>query len=104
MARYNAERLSNRMERAIPFANMRETISEAYFPKMSSLVTNRAWPARSANTQLSDLNRGLDEIKVTITDMENFIDRFTLACKDGQARDVSTRTCILLTFRISSIK
>lgn len=92
MARYNAERLSNRMERAKPFSNLRETISEAYFPKMSSQVASRAWPSRSPNVQLSDLNRGLDEIKVTITDMETYIDRFKLACEEGLAKDV--RICL----------
>lgn len=89
MARYNAERLSNRMERAKAFSSLRETISEAYFPKMSSQITSRAWPARSANVQLTDLNRGLDEIKVTISDMETFVDRFKLACEEGYAKDVS---------------
>lgn len=88
MARYNTERLSNRMDRVKPFATLRETISEAYYPKMSSLVTSRAWPARPANVQLSDLNRGLDDIKLTISDMETFIDRFKLACDEGMARDV----------------
>lgn len=89
MARYNAERLSNRMDRAKPFKNLRETISEAYYPKMSSLITSRAWPARSPNVQLTDLNRDLDEITMTISDMETFIDRFKLACDEGYARDVS---------------
>lgn len=91
MARYNAERLSNRMERQKPFSSLRETISEAYYPKMSSQVTSRAWPARSANVQLTDLNRELDEIKVTISDMETFVDRFKLACEEGYAKDVSQR-------------
>lgn len=91
MARYNAERLSNRMDRAKPFSNLRETISEAYFPKMTSQITSLAWPARSPNVQLTDLNRGLDEIKVTITDMETFVERFKLACEEGLARDVSAR-------------
>lgn len=90
MARYNCERLSNRMERVKPFKNLRETISEAYYPKMSSLVTSRAWPARPANVQLQDLNRELDNIKITITDMETFIDRFKQACNEGYARDVSS--------------
>lgn len=89
MARYNAERLSNRMERAKPFTSLRETISEAYFPKMSSNITSRAWPARPSNVQLTDLNRGLDEIKITISEMETFIDRFKLACEESLARDVS---------------
>lgn len=102
MARYNAERLSNRMERAKPFTSLRETISEAYFPKMSSLITSRAWPSRPANVQLTDLNRGLDEIKITITDMETFIDRFKLACDEGFAKDVSS--CQILNKFISFIK
>ena len=89
MARYNTERLSNRMERVKPFSSLRETISDAYFPKMSSNVTSRAWPARPENVQLTDLNRGLDEIKITISDMETFIDRFKLACEEGYAKDVS---------------
>lgn len=89
MARYNTERLSNRMERVRPFSSLRETISDAYFPKMSSNITSRAWPARPANVQLSDLNRGLDEIKITISDMETFIDRFKLTCEEGYAKDVS---------------
>lgn len=89
MARYNAERLSNRMDRVKPFSSLRETISEAYFPKMSSQITSRAWPARTSNVQLTDLNRGLDEIKITISDMETYVDRFKLACEEGYARDVS---------------
>lgn len=89
MARYNTERLSNRMDRVKAFSSLRETISEAYYPKMSSQVTSRAWPARPENAQLSDLNRGLDDIKLTISDMETFIDRFKLACDEGMARDVS---------------
>lgn len=90
MARYNTERLSNRMDRVKPFATLRETISEAYYPKMSSQITSRAWPARPQNVQLSDLNRGLDDIKLTISDMETFIDRFKLACDEGTARDVGS--------------
>lgn len=89
MARYNAERLSNRMDRVKPFKGLRDQISEAYYPKMSSLVTGRAWPARSPNTFLSDLNRELDGIKANITDIENFIDRFNEACAEGYVKAVS---------------
>lgn len=85
MARYNAERLSNRMELTKPFKSLREPISEAYFPKMTSLVTNRAWPARPPNTHLSDLNRELDQIKQDITDLETWTERFVQACHDGYA-------------------
>lgn len=89
MARYNAERLSNRMERAKAFNSLREPISEAYFPKMSSLVTSRAWPARPPNTHLSDLNRELDQIKSDISDMERWTERFVQACIDGYALAVN---------------
>lgn len=73
------------MERVKPFVSLREPISEAYFPKMNSLVTSRAWPARPANTQLSDLNRQLDQIKADVSDLETWIDRFAQACNDGFA-------------------
>lgn len=92
MARYDAERLSNRMDRTKPFKSLRDTISEAYFPKMNSLVTSRAWPSRSPSALLADLNRGLDEIKITIDQMETFIDRIKTACETAYAKDVSLST------------
>lgn len=73
------------MERVKPFKSLREPISEAYFPKMSSLVTSRAWPARPPNTHLSDLNRELDQIKSDISDLETWAARFVQACRDGYA-------------------
>lgn len=73
------------MERVKPFVTLREPISEAYFPKMNSLVTSQAWPARAANTQLSDLNRELDQIKSDVTDLETWVTRFTTACSEGVA-------------------
>lgn len=73
------------MGRVKPFVTLREPISEAYFPKMNSLVTSQAWPARAANTQLSDLNRELDQIKSDVTDLETWVTRFTTACNDGFA-------------------
>lgn len=80
------------MDRVRPFVTLREPISEAYFPKMNSLVTSRAWPARAANTQLSNLNRELDQIKSDVTDLETWIERFAKACNDGYAIAVfSTR-------------
>lgn len=85
VARYNFERLSNRMDLVKPFKSLREPISEAYFPKMNSQVTNQAWPARVPNAHLSNLNRELDQIKTSITDLETWIDRFRTACENGYA-------------------
>lgn len=89
MARYNCERFSNRMARTKRFNNLREPISEAYFPKMDSLVASRAWPARIANTKLSDLNRELDQIKNDVSDLERWRDVIFLAISQGFVTDVS---------------
>lgn len=76
------------MERVEPFINLREPISEAYFPKMTSLVTSRAWPARAANTKLSDLNRELDQIQIDVSNLETWTNRFAEACREGYAKAV----------------
>lgn len=91
MTRYNLERFSNNMPRIQAFKSLREPISDAYFPKMESLVTSRAWPARPANTQLTNLNRELDQIKANVSDIELWSDRFAEACRNGYAIDVSIR-------------
>lgn len=88
MARYNFERFSNSLPRVIRFNNYREPIPEAYFPKMDSLVASRAWPARTANTKLSDLNRDLDQIRYDIRDLEQWTSRFVEACHQGYVQDV----------------
>lgn len=55
---------------------------------MDSLVASRAWPARVANSTLSDLDRELDQIKQDISDLERWIDRFKEACTQGFIIDV----------------
>lgn len=88
MARYNFERFSHNMSRATGFKSLREPISEAYFPKMDSLVASRAWPARSANTKLSDLDRQLDQIQMDVSQLETWSSRFVDACNEDVAVDV----------------
>lgn len=46
------ERLSNGMNRVVRFTNWHEPILEGYFPKLDSVVSNRVWPPRPANTKL----------------------------------------------------
>lgn len=88
------ERFSNKMPQVTAFKSLREPISDAYFPKMESLVTSRAWPSRPANTHLADLNRTLDQIKANVSDIELWSDRFVEACRNGYAIDVSiTEQC-----------
>lgn len=88
VARYNFERFSNRLQRVKPLSDLREPIAEPYFPKMDSLVASRAWPARAANTKLSDMNRELDQIKNKVADLERWRDRFYEAIHQGFVIDV----------------
>lgn len=68
--------------------NYREAIPEAYFPKMDSLIASRAWPARVANSIPRDLDRESDQIKIDISDMERYADKFIEACRQGFIFDV----------------
>lgn len=89
VARYNTERFCNGLARVKRLNNLREPIPEAYFPKMDSLVASRAWPARVANSTLSDLDRELDQIKQDVSDLERWINNFKEACSQGFVTDVS---------------
>ncbi|XP_059616952.1 phenoloxidase 2 [Phlebotomus argentipes] len=83
VARYNFERLCNRLKRVERLNNLREPIKEGYFPKMDSLVSSRQWPGRAANTKLRDLNRGLDQINMDLGTLERWRDRFFEAIHQG---------------------
>ncbi|XP_053963742.1 phenoloxidase 2-like [Anastrepha ludens] len=89
VARYNLERFSNNLARVVRFNNLREPITEGYFPKMDSLVASRAWPPRFEDTKLSDLNRELDQINLDVSDMERWSDRIFEAISQGFATDES---------------
>lgn len=95
VARYNFERFSNNLARVKRFNNFREPIAEPYFPKMDSLVASRAWPARPANSYLSDINRELDQVRNDVSDLERWRDRFYEAIHQGFVVDVSTHAYIL---------
>lgn len=89
VGRYNFERLSNSLARVKRFNNFREPIAEPYFPKMDSLVASRAWPARAANSVLSDVNRERDQVRNDVADLERWRDRFFEAVHQGFVVDVS---------------
>lgn len=76
------------MPRVLRLNNLRDVIPEAYFPKMDSLVASRAWPSRPANSVLRDIDRESDQIKLDISDLERWIDRFIEACAQGFITDV----------------
>ncbi|XP_065076334.1 phenoloxidase 2 [Ochlerotatus camptorhynchus] len=89
IARYNFERLCNRLQRVKRLNNLREPIAEGYFPKLDSLVASRTWPGRVDNAVIKDLNRELDQIKQDVSDLERWIDRIYEAVHQGYVVDES---------------
>ncbi|XP_016922311.1 phenoloxidase 1 [Apis cerana] len=89
MARYNCERLCNRLGRVKRFINWHEPIPEAYFPKLDSLVASRTWPFRPSGTVLKDINRQVDELNFDIQDLERWRDRIYEAIHTGSV--INTR-------------
>ncbi|XP_020292379.1 phenoloxidase 2 [Pseudomyrmex gracilis] len=82
-ARYNIERLCNRLGRVKRFHNWREPIPEGYFPKLDSLVASRTWPARPAGAVLKDINRPVDQLNFDLQDLERWRDRIYEAIHTG---------------------
>ncbi|XP_017796958.1 PREDICTED: phenoloxidase 2-like, partial [Habropoda laboriosa] len=89
MARYNCERLSNRLTRVKRYINWREPIPEAYFPKLDSLVASRTWPSRTRGAILKDINRQVDDLNFDIQDLERWRDRIYEAIHTGSV--INTR-------------
>ncbi|XP_061382609.1 phenoloxidase subunit 2-like [Danaus plexippus] len=69
IARYNGERLNNMLPRVKKFSNWSEAIPEAYYPKLDNLTTSRGWPPRQAGMKWQDLDRPVDNLKLTVGDM-----------------------------------
>lgn len=89
VARYNMERFSNRLPRVGRLNNFRAPIPEGYFPKLDSLVASRSWPARISGAFLKDLNRELDQVRLDISDLERWRERFFEAINQGSVVDSS---------------
>lgn len=89
LARYNAERLCNDLYRVKPLNNLRDPIEEAYFPKLNIQNSSHTWPPRFENCFLSDLNRPIDLIKMSLTQLEHWIDRIVDAIEIGFAVKVN---------------
>ncbi|XP_013143832.1 PREDICTED: phenoloxidase subunit 1-like [Papilio polytes] len=80
IARYNIERFCNDLPRVVPFgANLRETIKEAYFPKLNSVVSSRTWQPRFENSVMQDIVRPVERIKLDLSEMETWRDRILQA-------------------------
>ncbi|XP_055374476.1 phenoloxidase 2-like [Condylostylus longicornis] len=76
VARYNMERFSNDLPRAKTFSNLREPIVEGYFPKINALLSNQAAPPRLPGTQLQDIDIPVEQLRVDISNLELWRDRF----------------------------
>uniref|UniRef100_A0A6P7FJQ8 Phenoloxidase 1-like n=1 Tax=Diabrotica virgifera virgifera TaxID=50390 RepID=A0A6P7FJQ8_DIAVI len=83
---YNFERLCHNMKRTERFINWRQPIKEAYFPKLDSLVSSRAWPSRVADQTLSNLKREVDQITLDVDDLERWRDRIFEAIQSGKVK------------------
>lgn len=81
--RYNCERLCNNLSRVKRLNDFHESIPEGYFPKLNNLVASRSWPARPANSKLSDVNRQVDDLRVDLQDLERWRDRIYEAIHTG---------------------
>lgn len=71
------------------FSNFRAPIREGYFPKLDTLVANRAWPSRPDGAVLRNLNRVAQEITLDIATVEQWRDRFVQAINSGFATNAS---------------
>lgn len=92
LARYNAERFCNNHQRVKSLSNLREPISEGYFPKLQSLLASRYWPPRFMNTSLSDIDRKSENIVLKIEDLEQWISNIRSAIEDGSIMDSNGHT------------
>ncbi|KAL0868113.1 hypothetical protein ABMA27_008748 [Loxostege sticticalis] len=83
IARYTVERFCNGLGHVRRYNNFRAPIEEAYFPKLDSQVASRAWPPRFAGTMLRDLDRPVDRIRIEVSEIERWRDRFIQAIEDN---------------------
>ncbi|KAF7994702.1 hypothetical protein HCN44_004174 [Aphidius gifuensis] len=83
MARYNVERLCNRLAVAERLVNLREQIPQGYFPKLDSLVASRQFPSRPPGLYLRDINREADNLQLNLSDMDTWRDRIFSSIQHG---------------------
>ncbi|XP_050296602.1 phenoloxidase 1-like [Anthonomus grandis grandis] len=87
LARYNFERLCNKLARVHRLLDWKQPIKEAYFPKLDSLVASRPWPSRVINQRLSNVKRVVDDINLDVDDMKRWSDRILEAVHSGFITD-----------------
>lgn len=88
LARFNAERLSNNLDRVKRLSNFQAPIIEGHFPKLNSQNTSQSWPPRFENTVLHDLSRPNDNLKLDLDTLKRWIDHIYSAIELGQIETV----------------
>ncbi|KAG8238621.1 hypothetical protein J437_LFUL018539 [Ladona fulva] len=84
VARYNFERLCNRLGRVKRLLNFRDPIEEGYFPKLDTLVASRNWASRHSGAKLSDISREVDQLRFDLQDLDRWRDRIIEAIHLGR--------------------
>lgn len=70
-------------------SDFRESLGDAYFPKIIRSSNNQAYPPRFTNAKLMDINRPEDGVTVQVADMERWRDRIFEAIDQGFVLNVS---------------
>jgi len=84
VARYDFERLCNKLPRVKRLQNFHEPIEEAYFPKLNSQVSSKNWAGRPSGTILGDINREPEKLKFDIIELQRWRDRIYNAIHRGR--------------------
>lgn len=82
-ARYNVERLSNKLKKVKKLNNLNEAIPEGYFSKLDQSNSARSWPPRFRNVTLSDINRDRENLRLELGDLTRWRDRLFEAIHTG---------------------
>lgn len=89
LARYNSERLSNKLFRLVPLNSLRVPIEEGYFPKLNTQNSSNTWPPRFDDTLLSDVRRSKERVFVSVDKLERWAERIIDAVDMGYVVGVS---------------
>lgn len=90
LARYNVERLCNKLALVRRINSSQDPIVEGFFPKLNSQNTSQSWPPRFEDTKLRDLNRPNDRLKFELETLNRWIDQVKGAIEKGKIEKVLT--------------
>ncbi|XP_059487955.1 phenoloxidase 2-like isoform X2 [Neocloeon triangulifer] len=84
IARYNFERLSNRLPFVEPFDDLKNPIADGYYSKLNQGLGSKPWAGRPKNLQFQNLNRY--EFKISVQDLLRWKNRILDAIIQGKVR------------------